>query len=152
MGIARVATGNARDGKRKGQGNPCWIAVCAEAHFATGETLETTQGGIVTGLPRIPNLQRGLPLIHVTRAVNPVPPVYFVATMSAVSTDNAVKAGFDGFHGIFRFAENPHLEHVARFPVVRGMGKAGGDDHTGMILMKEKSVQREPPTINSAKQ
>jgi hypothetical protein len=32
------------------------------------------------------------------------------------------------------------LDHVARFPVVGGMIEAGGNDHAGVIFMKDEAV------------
>lgn len=85
------------------------ITVCAETDFATSETLEGSERRIVSGLPRIINLQRSLPLIHVTSALNAMTPVKFVATVPAIAADKAIQAGFDRGHRIFRFAENPYL-------------------------------------------
>ena len=85
------------------------VTVCAEANFAASETLEGTEWGIVARLPRIPDLKRSLSFIDVTRALHTKAAVNFVATVSAISADNAIQAGFDRGHGIFSFAENPHL-------------------------------------------
>tara|TARA_R110000868_G_scaffold364302_1_gene627156 strand:+ start:159 stop:422 length:264 start_codon:yes stop_codon:yes gene_type:complete len=87
MSIAGVARSDARDCERKGKGDVHGVSVSAEADTSTGETLETTQGRIVAGLPRIPYLKRGLALIYVTRALNPVPAVFFVATVPTVAAD-----------------------------------------------------------------
>ena len=153
MGVTCPPGRNTRDRERKGQGDVRGVAVGSEADFPTNETLETTQGGIVARLPRIPDLKRSLSLIHVTRALNPESPVNFMATVPTVSTDNAIQAGSDGGDGIFRFAENPHLDHVARFPIVRRGFETRGDYYAVLIFMKEKAIaHREPPTINSAKQ
>ena len=84
-------------------------------------------------------------MIHVTGALNPVPPVYFVATVSAVAADEAIKAGFDRGHRVFRFAQNPDLDHVSGFPVVARVLKPGGDDHTGVILVEDVAVHSTPP-------
>ena len=128
------------------------IAIGPETDFPTNETFETTQGRIVARLPRIPDLKRRLSLIHVASPFHSVFSVNLMTTVSAIAADNAVKTGLDGGHRVFRFAEDPHLEHVAGFPVVGCMGEARGDGHPGVILMEDESVQREPPTINSAKQ
>lgn len=100
---------NASDRERKGQRNVHSITVCAETDFATSETLEGSERRIVSGLPRIINLQRSLPLIHVTSALNAMTPVFFVATVAAVSADQAIQAGSDCGHGVFGFAEDPYL-------------------------------------------
>ena len=75
-----------------------------------------------------------------------------MATVSAITADNAVKSGANRGNRVFSFAENPHLDHVARFPIVRRVGKARGDDHAVLIFVDNKAVQRTPPTMNSAKQ
>ena len=147
-----MARSHAGDGKRKGQGDVHRIAVGSKANFATGETLEGSQAGIVSRLPRIPDLKRSLPLIDVTGAFHTVTAVFFVATVSAIAADNAVQAGFDRGHRVTGFNQNPHLEHVAGFSIVAGGLKARCNDDPQGVLMKEKAVQREPPTINSAKQ
>lgn len=152
MGVACPPARNTRNGERKGKGDVRGVTVGSEADLAASETLEGSQGWIVARLPRIINLQRSLSLIHVTRALHSEAAVFFVATVSAVSADKAVKSGFDRGHGIFRFAENPDLDHVAGFPVVARCGEPGGDDHPLGVFMKEKAVQREPPTRNSATQ
>ena len=152
VGITCPPRRNSGDGKRKGQGDPCRVTVGSETDASASETLETTQGGIVSRLPRIPDLKRSLPLIDVTGAFHTVTAVFFVATVSAIAADNAIQAGFNRGHRIFRFAQNPDLDHVAGFPVVARGFKAGGDHDTGVILMKEKAVQRAPPTRSSATQ
>ena len=118
MRIACVTARNTRDRQRKGQRDMRGVAVGSETDFPTNETFETTQGGIVSGFPRIPDLKRGLSLVHIACPLNPVTPVNFMTTMATVSTDEAVKSGSDCGDRIFRFAENPHLEHVTGFPVV----------------------------------
>ena len=128
------------------------VAVCSETNTAAGETLKTTQGGIVARFPRIPDLKRRLALIHVTRALNSVPAVYFVATVSAIAADEAIQARFNRGHGILGFNEYPNLEHVARFTIVGWSLEAGRDDDTVLILVKDVAVQRTPPTRNSATQ
>lgn len=94
------------------------ITIGSEANTSASETLETTQGGIIARLPRFINLQRSLTLIHVTRAFNSVFSVNFVATVSAVAADQAVKSGTYRGHGVTDFDQDPHLDHVAGFPVV----------------------------------
>jgi len=46
--------------------------------------------------------------------------VNFMTPMHAIAANNPIKSGSNRGHGIFRFAENPHLDHVAGFPIVRG--------------------------------
>ena len=147
-----MARSHTRDRERKGKGKVGGVTVGTEANFAARETLEGSQGGIVSRLPRIPDLKRSLPLIDVTGAFHTVTAVFFVATVSAIAADNAIQAGFNRGHRIFRFAQNPDLDHVAGFPVVARGFKAGGDHDTDVILVENESVQREPPTINSATQ
>ena len=119
VGVTGVTRSHTRDSQRKGKGDMGRVTVGTEADFAAGETLETTQGGIVSGFPRIINLKRGLALIHVARALHSMTPVNFVTTVSTVSTDKAIKSGSDCGDRIFRFAEYPHLEHVTGFSIVR---------------------------------
>lgn len=90
MGVARVTRSDTRDCKGKGQRDVHGIAICAETDFPTGETLETTQGRIVSGFPRIINLQWSLPLIHVTSPFHSVFSVNFMTAVSAISADQAV--------------------------------------------------------------
>ena len=75
-----------------------------------------------------------------------------MTTMATIAADNAVKSGSDGGHRVFRFAQDPDLNHVTGFPVVGRMSKARGDYYAHGVFMKNESVQREPPTINSATQ
>lgn len=129
------------------------VSVGSEADFAASETLEGTERGVVSGFPRFINLQRSLSFVDVASPIHTKAAVNFMTTMSAVSTDNAVKSGTYRGHGIFRFAEYPHLDHVTGLSVVRSFGKARGDDHAVLIFMKEESIaHRAPPTRNSATQ
>jgi hypothetical protein len=123
------------------------IAIGTEADFPTGKTLEGTERRVVSGFPRIPNLQWGLALIHVARALNPEHPVNFVATMSAVAADDSIKSGFNGCDGVLRFAEDPYLNHIAGFPVVRSFGESRGDYDTDGIFVENEAVQLAPPWI-----
>jgi hypothetical protein len=84
-------------------------------------------------------------LINVARPFNAVLSVFFVAAMAAIAANDSVKSGSDRGHGVLRFAENPDLDHVARFPVVGGFGEASGDHDPVVILVKYEAVQREPP-------
>ena len=153
MGVARVTRSHARDCKGKGQGNVHRIAVCAEADFATSETLEGSERRIVSGLPRIPDLKRSLPLIDVTSPFHSVTPVNLMTTVAAIAADEAIQAGSDCGHRVFRFDEYPNLDHVSGFPIVAGGFEAGGDDHPlGVFVDNVAVAHREPPTINSAKQ
>jgi hypothetical protein len=74
--------------------------------------------------------------------------VNLMTPMHAIAANNPVQAGSNGGHGVFRFAENPDLDHVAGFPIVAGGGKPGRDDHTGVIFVKDKSVHRVPPRLS----
>ena len=91
-------------------------------------------------------------MIHVTGALNSMFSVNFMATVSAIAADEAVKARADGGNGVLRFAENPNLDHVTGFPVVARGFKAGGDDDAVGVLVENESVQRAPPTMSSATQ
>jgi hypothetical protein len=90
MGIAGVATGNARDREGEAQRQVGGIAVGSEANTATGEALEGTEWGVVSGFPSFPDTQRGLPFINVTRPFHPVFSAFFVATVSAIAADDSV--------------------------------------------------------------
>jgi hypothetical protein len=122
------------------------VAVCSEADASAREAVHVLQHRVSARFPSPPDTERSLANIDVTRAIASVT----VAPMDARSTDEAIQALFDGFHGIHRFDQNPHLDHVTGFPVVAGGFKARGDDHTVGVFVKEKSVQRIPPTMNSA--
>ena len=91
-------------------------------------------------------------MIDVTSPFHSVFSVNLMTTVAAIAADNAIKSGSDRGDRIFRFAENPHLDHVSGFSIVGRGGEAGGDDNPQGVLVKNESVQREPPTINSAKQ
>jgi hypothetical protein len=70
-----------------------------------------------------------------------------VASVDAGTANETIQALFDRFNGINGFDKNPNLDHIARFPVVRSFGEAGGDDDTGLILVDYKAVDhREPPS------
>jgi hypothetical protein len=76
-----------------------------------------------------------------------------VAPVNAVAADKTVKAGFNRFGRGNGFNQDPDLDHVARFPIVRGMSKARGDDNPqGVLVEDETVVHSEPPTKNSATQ
>jgi len=81
----------------------------------------------------------------------PIPTVT-VAPVNAVAADKPIKARADRFGGGNGFNQDPNLDHVARFPIVRGVIEAGGDDNAQGVLMEDETVQREPPTSNCAKQ
>jgi hypothetical protein len=79
--------------------------------------------------------------------------VNLMTPMHAIAANNPVQAGSNRGNRIFRFAENPHLDHVSGFPVIGGGGEAGRDDHTvGVLVENEAVAHSEPPTINCAKQ
>ena len=79
------------------------IAIGSETNFAASEAVHELEGGIIARFPRIPDLKRCLSLIDVTRAVNAKAAVYLMTTVSAVSADNAIQAGFDRFYRIHGF-------------------------------------------------
>lgn len=124
------------------------ITIRTETNFAAGEQIPMSERWVVARPPRFINLQRRLPLIHVTRAFHSEAPVNFVASVPAVSADQTVKAGSDCGHRILGFAENPHLDHISGFPVVAGGFKARGNDYAVLIFVKYVTVaHREPPLI-----
>jgi hypothetical protein len=65
--------------------------------------------------------------------------------MSAIAADNAIQAGFNGCDGIFRFAENPDLDHISGFPVAGWIIKTRRDYDTDGIFVENKAVHRAPP-------
>ena len=153
MGITCPPGGNTRDGKRKGEGDPSGITIRSEANLSARETVHVLECGISARFPSLPNAKRGLSFINVTRPFHTVFSVFFVATVSAITADNAVKSGANRGNRVFSFAENPDLDHVAGFPIVRRGFETRGDDDPGGIFVKEKAIaHREPPTINSATQ
>jgi hypothetical protein len=122
------------------------VTVCAEANFPSGETLETTQQRVVSGFPWLPDLQRSLTGIYVACPFHTVFTVNFMTPMDAIAADQTIKARTDRFGRGNGFDQNPHLDHVARFPVVGGGFETSGDDHAQGVFMKDKSVaHREPP-------
>lgn len=94
------------------------VTVGSEADFAACESVHVLECGISARFPSFPDSQRRLSFINVTRPFHTEATVNLVATVSAITADNAVKSGTYRFHGIFRFAENPDLDHVTGFPVV----------------------------------
>jgi hypothetical protein len=68
--------------------------------------------------------------------------------VDAIAANETIETRFDCGNRINGFDQNPDLNHVAGFPIVAGGGEAGGDDHTGLILVDYKAVaHREPPLI-----
>jgi len=68
--------------------------------------------------------------------------------MHAIAANNPVQAGSNRGHGVFRFAENPHLDHVSGFPVIGGGLETGCDDHAIAIFVENKSVHSRPPKLS----
>ncbi len=100
-------------------------------------------------MPRPPDSKGSLSLIHVARTLNPEYPVNLVSTVSAIATNDAVQTGFDCSNGVHGFAKDPHLDHVAGFPVVAGGGKARRDDNPLGVFVENKSVaHRVPPRVS----
>ena len=124
------------------------VTVCAEANFAARKAVHELQHRVSARLPSPPDAQRSLANIDVTRAIATVP----IATVDARSTDEAIQAGSDCFHGVTGFNQDPHLEHVSGFAVVGSFGEAGGDNHAHGVFVDNEAVQRTPPTRNSATQ
>jgi hypothetical protein len=124
------------------------VTVGAEADFATNERLEGAQGRVVARTPSFPNTLWSLASVDVATAPAAVP----VAPMDAVTANQTIQARPNRFRGGNGFNQDPNLNHVTGFPVVRRGFKAGGDDNAGMILVKEEAVQREPPMMSSATQ
>ena len=91
-------------------------------------------------------------LIDVTCPFHTEATVNLMTTVAAIAANDAIKSGFNRGHGIFRFAQNPDLDHIARFTVVAGGFEARGDDYAGVILVDNEAVQRTPPTRSSATQ
>jgi hypothetical protein len=87
--------------------------------------------------------------VDVTCPFHTVTPVFFVATMHAVTADEAVKSCPNRFCGGNGFNEYPNLDHVARLPVVGTGFEARCDDDTVLVLVKEKTVAHRLPPIDS---
>lgn len=129
------------------------VAISSEADFPSCEAIHPLQNRVSARLPRFPDSQWGLAFIHVARALNAVFSVFFVSTVSAIAADKAIQAGSDRGNGIHGFYQNPNLDHVACFPVVRGFIEAGGNDDPLGVFMDDVAVaHREPPISNCAKQ
>jgi hypothetical protein len=123
------------------------VAVRAEADFAAREAIHELKGGVSARFPRFPNAKRCLSFVDVACPFNAVFSVDFVATMPAVSANDAVKSGSDSGNGILRFAENPNLDHVAGLSIVGRFIESGRDNDPLGVFMKDKSVaHREPPS------
>lgn len=125
------------------------VAICAEANTSASEQGKERKGGIFTRFPSFPNAQRRLPFIHVARAFYTVFSVNLMTPVSAIAANDAVQAGTDCGNGIFRFAKDPNLDHVARFPVVGGFGEACCDDNPLGVLVENESVAHREPPIDS---
>lgn len=152
MGVARPPRRNSGNGKRKGKGEMSRITVGAETNLAARETLETTQGRIVARFPSFPNTLWSLAGVDVACPFHTKAAVFFVPAMHAIAADKPIKSCPYRFCGTTGFNENPHLNHVAGFPIVRWGFKARGNDHAGVIFVKDEAVQLTPPTSNCAKQ
>ena len=148
MSVTGPPRGNPGDGKRKGQGNPCGIAVCAEADFAARKAVHELQHRISARFPCPPDAQWGLASVDVTRTIGSGS----IATVDAVAANQTIQALFDGFHRIHGFAQNPDLNHVTGFPVVARVSETRGDDDTVGVFVENKAVHSTPPTLNSATQ
>ncbi len=148
MGVTRVTGGDACNCKRKRYGEMSRVPVCAETDFPTYEAIHELQGGVSARFPSFPDAKRGLSFINVTRPFHPVFSVNLVATVSAITADDAVKSGSNRGDGVNGFAEDPHLDHVTGFSIVGGFGKARRDYDTVLIFVEDKSIaHREPPLI-----
>ena len=75
------------------------VTVCAETDFATREAVHVLECGIIARFPRPPNAQGGLARVDVATP----PAAVTVAAMDARSTDEAIQACLDGFHGVTGF-------------------------------------------------
>jgi hypothetical protein len=64
--------------------------------------------------------------------------------VDAIAANETIETRADCFHGINGFDQDPHLDHVAGFPVVAGGGEAGCDYDTGGVFVENEAVQREP--------
>jgi hypothetical protein len=145
MGVACPPRRNARDGKGKAKRKMSRITVRAETDFPSGESLETTQQRVVARFPSPPNTLRSVPGVDVASPFHTVFTVNFMTPMHAIAAYNPVQAGLNRGHGVFRFAENPHLYHVSGFPIVGGGFKAGGDDNPQGVLVEDVAVAHSRP-------
>jgi hypothetical protein len=145
VSIACPPRRNASDGERKGKGDPCRITIRAETDFPTNEAFEGAQQRVVSGFPSFPNTLWCLPGVYVTSPFHTEAAVNFMTPMHAIAANNPVQAGSNRGHGVFRFAENPHLDHVARFPVITRCFKSGRDDDSVLVFVENEAIQSKPP-------
>jgi hypothetical protein len=67
--------------------------------------------------------------------------------VDATAANETIETRFDCGNRINGFDQNPDLNHVAGFPVVRWGFETGGDDHTDVVFVDNEAVHREPPLI-----
>jgi hypothetical protein len=115
-----VTRSDTRDREGEAKRKVSGVTICSETDATASEHFKGAQGGIVARFPRLPDLKRGLALIHVARAFNPEHTVNLVSTMSAIAAYEAIKSGFNRGNGVLRFAEDPYLDHISGLPVVAG--------------------------------
>jgi hypothetical protein len=65
--------------------------------------------------------------------------------MHAIAANQSIEAFLNCADGVAGFDQNPHLDHVSRFPVVRSFGEAGRDDHTMGVFVENEAVHWAPP-------
>ena len=94
-----MARSHTRDRERKGKGKVGGVTVGTEANFAACKSVHELKHRISARLPSPPDAQRSLANIDVTRTIATVT----VAPMDARSTDEAIQAGSDRFHGVTGF-------------------------------------------------
>jgi hypothetical protein len=71
--------------------------------------------------------------------------------MHAIAANQSIEAFLNCADGVAGFDQNPHLDHVSRFPVVRSFGEAGRDDHTMGVFVENEAVHWAPPIKASAR-
>jgi hypothetical protein len=66
------------------------VTIGSEANTSASEDVHELQGGVSACFPCLPDSQRRLTFINVTRPFHAEAPVFFVAAMAAIAADNAV--------------------------------------------------------------
>jgi hypothetical protein len=118
VGVSGVTGSDTSNCKGEAQRKVGGIAVGSEANLATRENVHELKGRVSSRFPSFPDSKRSLPFVDVAGSLNAVFSVNLVSTVAAIAAYDAIKPGSDCGNGVLRFAKDPNLDHVARFPVV----------------------------------
>jgi hypothetical protein len=118
------------------------VAIGSETDPPTLENRNGGEGRVFTRFPCPPDTQGSMLNINITASL-----LEPIATMTTVSTNQAVQSFLDCLDGIAGFDQNPDLDHRAGLPVVRRGGETRRDHDAGAVLVKNEAVQRTPPLI-----